>query len=555
MDGQSQLTRIITAGVMLSIVVTMLVVARSPIASAGSSQGSIVPSPNVTTTQNNYLQSTSCTSTTFCMAVGYYSTGSYDQTLIEEWNGTSWSIVTSQNTSTAQNNELEGVSCTSTTFCMAVGYYNGGGSSPDETLIEEWKGASWSTVTSPNATTTGDNILSGVSCTSTGFCMTAGDYCSAGNCSSVFQTLVEEWSGTSWSIVTSSNTTTTQNNYLQGVSCTSTSFCMAAGYYYTGSYDQTLVLEWKGTSWSVVTSPNTSTTEANVLYGVSCTGSTFCMATGYYYNSTYATDSTLVLEWSGTSWSVVTSPNICPTCRNYLYGVSCSSTSFCLAVGEDFNNGNAYTLAEEWNGTSWSIITSASTNTTQQNLLNGVACTSTAFCMAAGDYINASNFNQTLVDEFGMVCSGGSLGLSAPTSAAFPGVTLDGTNQTSTLPLTFTPDDETGTGNGWNLDVTSTTFTNASSDSLPTSASSVTGVSSVTLPTGNCSAPTNTVTPYPITVPAGTTAPTAAAVYSANTNSGEGPANVTLNFAVTVPGYAYSGTYTSTWTFTIASGP
>lgn len=268
---------------------------------------------------------------------------------------------------------------------------------------------------------------------------------------------------------------------------------------------------------------------------------------------------TLIEQWNGTGWSIVTSPNTATTVSNRLIGVSCTSTSFCFCMAEGFappsRGGTDQTLIEEWNGTGWSIVSSPNTSTTQNNQFYGVSCTSTSFCMAGGEYVTSSGYNQTLVEEFNMVCSAGSLGLTAPGSAPFPGVTLNGTNQTSTLSLTLVPDDETGTGNGWNIDVTSTTFTNASSDTLPTSASTVTGVGSVTLPTGNCSAPSNTISPYPITVPAGTTAPTAAAIYSANTGTGEGPSDVALNFAVAIPGYAYSGAYSSTWTFTIASGP
>jgi hypothetical protein len=66
--------------------------------------------------------------------------------------------------------------------------------------------------------------------------------------------------------------------------------------------------------------------------------------------------------------------------------------------------------------------------------------------------------------------------------------------------------------------------------------------------------PTNSVS-YPISLPAGATPPTAVKLYNAGTNSGEGPSNVTLTFQLSVPGNAYSGTYSSTWTFTIASGP
>ena len=38
-------------------------------------------------------------------------------------------------------------------------------------------------------------------------------------------------------------------------------------------------------TWSIVTSPNTSTTQANTLIAMSCTSASFCMAAGYYCTS------------------------------------------------------------------------------------------------------------------------------------------------------------------------------------------------------------------------------------------------------------------------------
>jgi hypothetical protein len=46
------------------------------------------------------------------MAAGFYdNNGTADQTLTKEWNGASWSIVASPDTSPAQSNMLQGVNC------------------------------------------------------------------------------------------------------------------------------------------------------------------------------------------------------------------------------------------------------------------------------------------------------------------------------------------------------------------------------------------------------------------------------------------------------------
>jgi hypothetical protein len=55
------------------------------------------------------------------MAAGADYTGTYDQTLIEKWNGSTWSLVSSPNRSSTQDNDLDGVSCVSSSFCMAAG--------------------------------------------------------------------------------------------------------------------------------------------------------------------------------------------------------------------------------------------------------------------------------------------------------------------------------------------------------------------------------------------------------------------------------------------------
>jgi hypothetical protein len=149
-------------------------------------------------------------------------------------------------------------------------------------------------------------------------------------------------------------------------------------------------------------------------------------------------------------------------------------------------------------------------------------------------------------------CSGGSLTLNSPGSVGYPSVTLNGKNLTAGASGAFTPNDQTNSNAGWNIDGTSTTFTTGSR-ALPTTATQLTAASAAAA-TQNCSLPTNSVA-YPVTLPAGATAPAAAKLYDAAANTGAGPTNVTLTFQLAVPANAYNGSYTSTWTFTIASGP
>jgi len=152
-----------------------------------------------------------------------------------------------------------------------------------------------------------------------------------------------------------------------------------------------------------------------------------------------------------------------------------------------------------------------------------------------------------------VTCKSGSLALTSPASVAFAAVTLNGTNRTTTASTALTPSDMSGSAAGWNVQATSTTFTNAGGKALPTTATTVTAATTAAN-TGNCDLPTNAVT-YPVTLPAGATAPTAVKVYNAAANTGGGPLTLTLSFQLSIPAKAYAGSYTSTWTFTIASGP
>ena len=341
---------------------------------------SIVTSPSANT-PSQLLHSVTCTSTSNCWAVGYYNNNSgVRQTLIEQWNGTSWTIVSSPNTSTTQDNELEAVTCASASECWAVGYFVNGGVT--ETLIDEWNGSSWSIV----ITLPYNGVFYGATCTSASQCWAVGY---SENGSSVPQTFVEQWNGTSWDIVSSPDTSSTQNNILDSITCTSASDCWAVGGFVNSSgVEQTLIEQWNGTSWAIVSSPNTSSTQYNVLESVTCPSASQCSAVGFYINSS-GVFQTLIEQWNGTSWTIVSSPNTSSTQVNVLQSVACTSASECWAVGYyDNSSGTFQTLVEEWNGTSWAVVSSPNTSNTQHNQLNGVTCASASECWTVGYYVS-----------------------------------------------------------------------------------------------------------------------------------------------------------------------
>lgn len=147
--------------------------------------------------------------------------------------------------------------------------------------------------------------------------------------------------------------------------------------------------------------------------------------------------------------------------------------------------------------------------------------------------------------------TGSTLSLSTAATPSFSANLNEGdSTPTYTVPLTI--QDTRGTGAGWNATITSTTFTTGTA-SLATNASSLTGVTNVCAG-GTCTSPTNSVT-YPVAVPAATTAPTAVKFFNAAANTGMGKFTTTPTIGVFVPQSSVAGTYTSTLTIAIVSGP
>jgi len=150
--------------------------------------------------------------------------------------------------------------------------------------------------------------------------------------------------------------------------------------------------------------------------------------------------------------------------------------------------------------------------------------------------------------------TGGTLGfVSAPANTGF-NISLTGKDLVATATQTFDVSDATGSGAGWNITATSTTFTAGTHSLSPTSVT-VQAVPSVACDSGaSCTAATTAVS-YPYTLPAGTTAPTASKVVSATANTGLGNQTLTLTFSLAIPANVFAGNYSSTWTYTLVSGP
>ena len=149
----------------------------------------------------------------------------------------------------------------------------------------------------------------------------------------------------------------------------------------------------------------------------------------------------------------------------------------------------------------------------------------------------------------------GSLGfVSTPSTVSFSD-TLNGTNQSVSASQAFDVGDATGSGAGWNITATSTTFTATGGKTLPATAVTVASAPTVSCDGSNtCSTATNAIT-YPYVLPAASTAPTATKLWNAAAASGMGNQTVSSTFTLAIPANTYAGSYSSTWTYSLVSAP
>jgi hypothetical protein len=217
-----------------------------------------------------------------------------------------------------------------------------------QTLIEHWDGTSWSVVSSPSPGSS-SNELRGVSAHASNDVWAVGILSNTGGSS---QTLVEHWDGTSWSVIPAVNFGSTLTE-LFGVTSLAPNNVWAVGdFQNTGANQFVLPLTeyWNGASWSVVPNP-----AANIpgfggnLHGVAATNSLRVWTVGEEFNNT-TIDQTLTEHWTLTGWQVLNNPPI-GTNFSFLRAVSApraqTPLAFAWAVGAFLNNGaSSQTLTE-----------------------------------------------------------------------------------------------------------------------------------------------------------------------------------------------------------------
>jgi hypothetical protein len=348
-------------------VVCLLVLAPVAVAAGGGWSGQASDDPYG---QGSALYGVSCSAPSACTAVGIWEGPG---AMAERWDGSHWSDQSTPSTAAEEYSHLNGVSCPSARECIAVGS-GSGSASQGVTLAERWDGSNWTVMNTPSHPLA---ELNSISCPTVNACTAVGEH---GSDSNIYRAVAERWNGSTWTLQSIPKPDNALHYLdLSSVSCASAKACIAVGSYGPDRVNPSLgyivALRWNGRRWSV---QHTAGSGRGALFGVSCPSARWCVAVGDKRNKA------LVERWNGRRWSIMTAPYS----AGYPIAVSCTSASACTAVGET-------THAQRWNGKRWSVQRPFD----RQDIFDGVSCPSASDCTAVGETYGGS-YSLTVIEHW-----------------------------------------------------------------------------------------------------------------------------------------------------------
>jgi hypothetical protein len=307
------------------------------------------------------LSAVSCVSAQFCVAVGGYSTdpNQYDVAgggYAWVFDGAMWSgpVVVDA------DQELATISCGAVTLCVATDNDSGAGYN-----TYTFNGASWSAPTAffPGVSNIGlFRVGVPVSCISATFCLAVA---SQSNVEWAHHTISRTFDGSTWSAPIN----IAGSHYVQGLSCTSPTWCLALEQDDQGA--DSITQTFDGTSWSTAA----AIAGASSARSLSCLDSTYCVALDLYG---YA------FTFDGASWSAPVGVRT-PTTQNTVgeSSITCAAGPRCLAVFYNTTATRGVSEVATFNAGLW---TQSSVLYTAQGNPNLVSCSSPTFCLLSDQH-------------------------------------------------------------------------------------------------------------------------------------------------------------------------
>ena len=311
-----------------------------------SSTFEVVATPNENS--NSELFAASASSPNDIWAVGQ-STIHFD--------GTTWTAFPAPMIKGDNNSFLQGVVAISPTLAWASGNVTDG-AHPGQ-VIEQWNGTKWSLFPGPKFGKKDRANVFAMTSSSANDVWAIGSLVNLG--SGLASPLFEHWNGTAWTATTGESS----NEFLFGASADATNDAWAVGFNGSDSIT-TSAMHWDGTNWKRVATPNVGE-GTNKLNAVLALAPNDVWAVGFstpVAPPKQAATLTLIEHFDGTSWAVVPSPNVGPNGANQsnrLLGLAAISADDIWAFGSYFaadGSGHQMTLLLHWDGNSWAVASS-----------------------------------------------------------------------------------------------------------------------------------------------------------------------------------------------------
>jgi hypothetical protein len=262
--------------------------------------------------------------------------------IAEHWDGSSWTMATMPDVPHAGGLlGLSGVAEITPTDVWAVG----GGGTDGEAVVAHWGGSSWSLVSTPHLLGGRLNEVAALG---------ADDIWAVGwqqnDKSGLGATLVEHYDGTAWTVVPSPSPDPSGFDELQGVTALGPDDVWAVGVTSaTAGFKEfdTLIEHWDGTAWTVVPSPSPGSSD-DILESVAGRD-------GDLWAAGRSDTQPMLQHWNGTAWTVVPSPHFGNF--NIVLGIAYAAPGDVWFLGRHDVGGGSRVLGVHWDGTKVAKVT------------------------------------------------------------------------------------------------------------------------------------------------------------------------------------------------------
>ncbi|HYK53575.1 MAG TPA: hypothetical protein VEV38_08620 [Candidatus Eremiobacteraceae bacterium] len=300
-------------------------------------------------------------------------TGFQTATLAEHWDGTRWMIVATPRVfqPTAQ---LNSATTDPQGDVWVAGYSDNPSCLCGHTIVEQWNGQSWSRIASPNPGVA--DYIDGITATSSTDVWVAGqEWITQGS----FVPLIMHYDGQHWTI---ENTSRYAGGALFATFASGPNDAWAIGNIGVVGNNAVLALHWNGSFWQQVTFPSEQGGYI-IIRGISGVAGDDLWTAGFAVTNDQSQYSALTFHWDGNSWTQVYLPNL--TQPSYFVGVKAIASNDVWAVGQGVvqpNNNNVQNVTYHWDGSNWSNV--ANPDNLQESIFNGIAASSSTDIWAVG---------------------------------------------------------------------------------------------------------------------------------------------------------------------------